>query len=140
MGLELGPPWLVIALPSGDGSFQVIYRDNFTGAALRRAISVRKGEPSSFAAVMDKYGNFATLGDGSRFDPLEGTKGRHGGTDADRAYKAYLIAQKAFSSNFRHLEAKKASRQGNLSWLLKVVSVLVVLISIGWIVNAVSPN
>lgn len=77
--MEMGPPWLVVALRAADGGEDVIYRDNFTGAALTRATKVRKDEPGSFAAVMDKYGNFALNPDGRLYDPIEQTKGRNAG-------------------------------------------------------------
>lgn len=119
MGLELGPPWLVIALPDGSDIHEVIYKDNFTGAGLRRAISVRKNEFGSYAAVMDQFGYFAKSADGCLFDPIEDTKGRHFGTHADRAYNAYLIAQSAFKRDPRHVEAVRLKRINGLFWIIK---------------------
>ncbi|RFC63250.1 MULTISPECIES: hypothetical protein [Mesorhizobium] len=91
MGLELGPPWLVL-LEDADGETIVVFRDNFTGASMPRAISIRKNEPGSYAAVMDRHGNFARHSDGSLYDPIEETKGRNGGTFADRGHRALIVA------------------------------------------------
>lgn len=97
MGLELGSPWLVLAETEAPGAApSIIFRDNFTGAGFRRVIKARKHEPASFAAVMDARGRLAQNMDGSLYDPIEQTKGRHSGTDADRAYRAQLTATALF--------------------------------------------
>lgn len=95
MGLELGPPWLVVVENTEEG-FNVLYRDNFTGASLQRAISVRKHEPGSYAAVMHSSGSLARHADGALFDPIEETKGRNGGTYAERGHRALIVANQLF--------------------------------------------
>jgi hypothetical protein len=101
LGLELGPPWLVIVIRDpGSGYAEVIYRDNFTGASLRRAVGVRKNESGSFAAVIDHSGNFARHSDGRIFDPIEETKGRYSGTHAERGHYALLLSQKLLRKDF----------------------------------------
>ena len=97
MGLELGPPWLVLAKcdPNTEGA-EILCRDNFTGASLLRLISARKAEPGSFAAVMAADGSFAQHADGRIYDPIEETKGRNGGTAAERGHRALLTAEALF--------------------------------------------
>lgn len=110
MGLELGPPWLVLVVKEGNPAENVVLlRDNFTGAALRRLISARKNEPNSFAAVMDRSGRFAMHTNGTIYDPIEETKGRKGGTDAGRGYRAYCEARVLFRemNGLSHEDARK---------------------------------
>lgn len=97
MGLELGPPWLVLAKsdPNSDGA-NILNRGNFTGAAMLRLISARRAEPGSFVAVMAADGRFALHPDGSLYDLVEETKGRGGGTAAERGHRALLTAEALF--------------------------------------------
>lgn len=95
MGLQLGPPWLVL-IKISNGAIDVLLRDNFTGAAMQRITSARRQEPGSAAAVMSKDGRFATYSDGRVYDPIEETKGRNGGTPAERGHRALLTAQALF--------------------------------------------
>lgn len=96
MGLELGPPWLVLAKNGDAGEAEILLRDNFTGAAVKRLTSARRQETGSFAAVMAKDGQFAVHRDGRVYDPLDETRGRHGGTPAERGHRALLTAEALF--------------------------------------------
>jgi hypothetical protein len=100
----------VLVVAEGDPPENIVLlRDNFTGAALRRLISARKNEPNSFAAVMDRSGRFAHHSDGHIYDPIEETKGRKGGTDADRGYRAYCEARALFRemNGYSYEDARK---------------------------------
>lgn len=96
MGLELGPPWLVLVTNEGGVGHEILVRDNFTGAAMKRVASARRSEPGSVAAVMDRDGRLARHPGGALYDPIEETKGRNGGTDAERGHIALLTAQGLF--------------------------------------------
>lgn len=96
MGLELGPPWLVLARNGEAGGAVILLRDNFTGAAMQRITSARRHELNSFAAVMGKDGRFALHPNGRIYDPLEETKGKHSGTPAERGYRASITSQALF--------------------------------------------
>jgi hypothetical protein len=91
MGLEMGPPWLVAVVSGGD-RYEVIFRDNFTGAGFERVRKVVKDEPGAISAVLGKGGKLAKHQDGSLFQPIEEMKGRNSGTPADQGHSAYLMA------------------------------------------------
>lgn len=63
---------------------------------MQRVISARRHEPGSFAAVLHKDGRIALHPDGQFYDPIDETKGRNGGTPAERGHQAYLTARVLF--------------------------------------------
>jgi hypothetical protein len=143
MGLELGPPWLVLAKsdPSADGA-EILSRDNFTGASLLRLISARKAEPGSFAAVMAADGRFALHSDGRIYDPIEETKGRNGGTAAERGHRALLTAEALFRQmgGMSWEDANRPPTLGGsvgkaIKWVVATVVLLVVLGSFGRLIR-----
>lgn len=90
MGLELGPPWLVVIFVAND-SFEVLYKDNFTGAGFDRVKRVLRDELGSVSAVLGKNGGIALREDGEIFQPIAEMKGRNFGTSAERGHRAYLV-------------------------------------------------
>ncbi len=138
MGLELGPPWLVLVVEEGDPPENVVLlKDNFTGAALRRLISARKNEPNSFAAVMDRSGRFAHHADGQIYDPIEETKGRYSGTDADRGHRAYCEARALFRemNGLSHEEARKPPKTFAEQTFLAMICVIGFWVVFGFMVK-----
>ncbi|WP_156894467.1 hypothetical protein [Rhodobacter xanthinilyticus] len=139
MGLELGPPWLVLAKSDPNaGGAEILCRDNFTGSSLLRLISARKAEPGSFAAVMAADGRFALHPDGRIYDPIEETKGRNGGTAAERGHRALLTAEALFRQmgGMSWADATRPPTPGGsfgqaLKWAVAVVLLLVALGLIG---------
>lgn len=109
MGMDLGPPWLVLARIDEAGEVVILRRDNFTGAGMQRITSARRQEPGSFAAVMARDGRFAVYPDGRVYDPLDETRGRQNGTMSDRGHRA-LLAAKALFRQMAGMSWEEASR------------------------------